>query len=86
MIADPLGILEEDEVHIGFSSVFRDTKSGFNDSMLHDLDILVARLPAHLPSDIQKVHLDISWARPILTDLYRYGRSSSLSSEYTEML
>ena len=56
IIADPLAILEEDEVHISFSSVFRDPKSGFDSTILHDMDVLVARLPAHLPSDIQKVN------------------------------
>ena len=55
MIADPLGILEENEVHLCFSSSFRDLQSGFDQTMLHDMEILVARLPAHLPSDIQKV-------------------------------
>lgn len=55
MIADPLAILEEDEIHLGFSSVFHDPKSGFDQSMLHNVDVLVARSPAHLPSDVQKV-------------------------------
>lgn len=55
MIADPLAILEENEIHLGFSSVFHDPKSGFDQSMLHNMDVLVARLPAHLPSDVQKV-------------------------------
>ena len=55
MIADPLAVLEEDEIHLGFSSVFHDPESGFDQSMLHDMDVLVARSPAHLPSDIQKV-------------------------------
>lgn len=55
MIADPLAILEENEVHIAFSSAFRDTKTGADQTMLHDIDVLVARSPAHLPSDIQKV-------------------------------
>ena len=55
MIADPLAILEEDEIHLGFSSVFHDPRSGFDHSMLHNMDVLVARLPAHLPSDVQKV-------------------------------
>ena len=55
MIADPLAVLEENEVHLGFSSVFHDLKSGFDQSMLHNIDVLVARSPAHLPSDIQKV-------------------------------
>lgn len=55
MIADPLAILEENEVHIAFSSAFRDHKTGVDQTMLHDIDVLVARSPAHLPSDIQKV-------------------------------
>lgn len=55
MIADPLAILEEGEVHIGFSNTFRDSKSGWSGTMLHNCDLLVARLPAHLPSDIQRV-------------------------------
>ena len=55
MLADPLGILEEGEVHLGFSSSFSDPKSGFDDTMIHDRDVLVARMPAHLPSDIQRV-------------------------------
>ena len=55
MIADPLAILEENEIHLGFSSVFHDPRSGFDQSMLHNMDVLVARLPAHLPSDVQKV-------------------------------
>ena len=56
MIADPLAVLEEGEIHLGFSNIFRESKSGFNETMLHDVDVLVARLPAHLPSDIQKVN------------------------------
>ena len=55
MLADPLAVLEEDEVHLSFSHAFQDSKSGFDQTMLHDLDVLVARLPAHLPSDVQKV-------------------------------
>jgi len=55
MIADPLAVLEDGEVHIGFSGAFRDERSGFHDTMLNGIDILVARSPALLPSDIQKV-------------------------------
>ena len=55
MIADPLAVLEENEVHVGFSSMFRDTKSEWSEVMLHNIDILVSRSPALLPSDIQKV-------------------------------
>ncbi|MCJ1401803.1 hypothetical protein MMC11_005020 [Xylographa trunciseda] len=55
MIADPLAILKEGEVHLGFSGAFRDEKTGFYDTMLNNMDVLVGRLPAHLPSDIRKV-------------------------------
>ena len=54
-VADPLGVLEEGEVHFGFSRTFRDPKSMFQDTLLHDRDVLVSRLPAALPSDVQKV-------------------------------
>ncbi|KAK2761088.1 RNA-dependent RNA polymerase [Colletotrichum kahawae] len=53
MVVDFWGILEENEVHVCFSSTFR-TES-FSDSMLHGCDVLVARSPAHLVSDIQRV-------------------------------
>lgn len=49
MVADPLAILEEHEVHIAFSTPFD------REHMLFDIDLLVARLPAALPSDVQKV-------------------------------
>ncbi|KAJ0329298.1 hypothetical protein COL922a_012926 [Colletotrichum nupharicola] len=53
MVVDFWGILEENEVHVCFSSAFR--TEGFSDSMLHRCDVLVARSPAHLVSDIQRV-------------------------------
>lgn len=55
MLADPLGILAENEIHLGFSSAFKDPEDKWEEMMLHGLDVLVARLPASLPSDIQKV-------------------------------
>ena len=55
MIADPLNVLAENEIHICFSHSFKDPETGFDETMLHDIHVLVARLPAHLPSDIQKV-------------------------------
>ena len=54
-IADPLGVLEEGEVHVGFSETWTDPDTGFSNNMLHELDVLVGRLPAHLPSDIQRL-------------------------------
>ncbi|KAL0472956.1 RNA-dependent RNA polymerase [Neurospora intermedia] len=53
MIADFWGVLEENEVHVGFSSKFRDEEESF--TLLSDCDVLVARSPAHFPSDIQRV-------------------------------
>ncbi|KAL1851117.1 hypothetical protein Plec18170_006441 [Paecilomyces lecythidis] len=51
-IADPYGVLKEDEVHFGFSSAWNDPS--FEDNMLDGIEVLVGRLPAHLPSDIQR--------------------------------
>ncbi|KAF5861870.1 hypothetical protein ETB97_012421 [Aspergillus alliaceus] len=53
-IADPYGVLEENEVHFGFSNNWRDPQGQFEDNLLDGMDVLVARLPAHLPSDIQR--------------------------------
>ena len=53
-LADPFDVLEEDEIFISFSRPFENSDEK---TQLHDLtglDVLVARLPAHLPSDIQK--------------------------------
>ena len=48
-------ILGPREVHIGFSTAFKDEATGFCDTILSNMDILVARSPAHYTSDIQKV-------------------------------
>jgi hypothetical protein len=53
-IADPYGVLEADEVHFCFSKNWRDPKSQFDDNLLKEMDVLVGRLPAHVPSDIQR--------------------------------
>ncbi|CAG8079886.1 unnamed protein product [Penicillium olsonii] len=53
-IADPYGVLEADEVHFGFSSNWRDPNGQFEDNLLDGVDVLVGRLPAHVPSDIQR--------------------------------
>ena len=55
MLADPLGVLDENEVHVCFSRTFTDKLSGFESIFLDNIDVLVARSPANLPSDIQKV-------------------------------
>ncbi|OTB00025.1 hypothetical protein M426DRAFT_268321 [Hypoxylon sp. CI-4A] len=53
MVVDFLGVLEPNEIHLGFSSRFED---GVEDPLdLHGFDVLVGRCPAHFPSDIQKV-------------------------------
>ncbi|PLB45957.1 putative RNA-directed RNA polymerase [Aspergillus steynii IBT 23096] len=53
-IADPYGVLKEDEVHFGLSANWRDGQGQFEDNLLDGVDVLVGRLPAHLPSDIQR--------------------------------
>lgn len=53
MAADFSSTLEEGEVHLSFSTKFQ--AEGFSDTLLEQMDILVARAPAHLPSDIQRV-------------------------------
>lgn len=55
MVADFTGILEEGQVHLSFSTAF-DGGDQFHDTLLEGCDVLVARNPAHLPSDVQKVH------------------------------
>lgn len=52
-IADPYGVLEEDEVHFGFSSQWKDCPE-FEDAIVDGVDILVGRNPAHCPWDIQR--------------------------------
>ena len=53
-IADPYGILEPDEVHVGFSGTWKDPVTGTSTVILDEIDVLVGRLPALLPSDIQR--------------------------------
>ncbi|KAL2170755.1 hypothetical protein VTG60DRAFT_4503 [Thermothelomyces hinnuleus] len=55
MVVDFWGVLEENEVHVGFSSKFRDESDGVSYTLLADCDVLVARSPAHFVSDVQKV-------------------------------
>lgn len=53
MVVDFWGILEPNEVQLCFSSKFGEGSDEYFD--LDGVDVLVARSPAHLPSDIQKV-------------------------------
>ncbi|KAK4163856.1 putative RNA-dependent RNA polymerase SHL2 [Cladorrhinum sp. PSN259] len=55
MVVDFWGVLEENEVHVGFSSKFRDEADDTSYTLLADCDVLVARSPAHFVSDVQKV-------------------------------
>jgi hypothetical protein len=55
MVPDFLCVLKPDEIFINFSN-FTDKVSGFSAALLKSGDeVLLARSPAHLPSDIQKV-------------------------------
>lgn len=53
-IEDPYGILAPHEVHFGFSQNWRNPQGQFEDNLLDNVDVLVGRLPAHVPSDIQR--------------------------------
>lgn len=49
------GILQPNEIHVCFSTPFHDEISGNTMLELEDVDVLIARSPAHFVSDIQKV-------------------------------
>lgn len=53
MVVDFSSSLEENEVHVSFSTKFQ--VDGFCDTLLEGMEVLVARAPSHLPSDIQRV-------------------------------
>lgn len=55
MVVDFQNVLEEDEVHIAFSDRFRADTEDWEGTMVHGVDVLVARSPAHFTSDIQRV-------------------------------
>ncbi len=85
MIADPLAVLEENQIHLGFSSNFRDPKDDWEQVLLHETDVLVARLPALLSSDIQKACLPKILG--ILTHifLYTFSHNASLSTIFASI-
>ncbi|KAI9887396.1 MAG: hypothetical protein M1823_000821 [Watsoniomyces obsoletus] len=68
-VPDLTGTLKEGEVHLAFSSMFVDARSGFQDTILNDVDVLVARTPALRPCDIQKVRAVVSPALNRLKDV-----------------
>jgi hypothetical protein len=53
-MADPLGILKEDEICINFSRPVTHPITGIDELSLEGLEVLLARNPAHLASDIQR--------------------------------
>jgi hypothetical protein len=53
-IADPYSVLKPDEVHVGFSETWKDPLTGLSTTILDGIDVLVGRLPALLPSAIQR--------------------------------
>lgn len=55
MVVDFHGVLQPDEVHVSFSTDF--TVDGFSETLLEGMDVLVARVPAHFPGDIQRVRV-----------------------------
>lgn len=55
MLVDFEGVLEEGQVHIAFGDRFRSETGDWEGTMVHDVDVLVARSPAHFTSDIQRV-------------------------------
>jgi hypothetical protein len=55
MVVDFQNVLEEGQVHIAFSDRFRSDTEDWEGTMVHGVDVLVARSPAHFTSDIQRV-------------------------------
>lgn len=51
-VADPLGVLAPGEIHLCFSGVL---EGGSAETLLNDVEVLVARHPALRRSDMQKV-------------------------------
>ncbi|KIV93049.1 hypothetical protein PV10_04294 [Exophiala mesophila] len=50
---DPTGLLRPNEVYLGFSEANIDPRSGGSQNALNNIDVLVARNPAYLSSDMQ---------------------------------
>lgn len=72
MVVDFLGVLEEDEVHIGFSSKFE--ADDWAETMVQGVDVLVARSPAHFVSDVQKVKAVFKPELAALKDVVVFSR------------
>ncbi|KAK5058516.1 hypothetical protein LTR84_010779 [Exophiala bonariae] len=52
---DPLGVLQPGEVHMGFTKSINDPRTGVPENNLDNIQVLLARNSAYLPSDIQQV-------------------------------
>ncbi|RYP05517.1 hypothetical protein DL764_003777 [Monosporascus ibericus] len=76
MVVDFLGILEPNEVQLCFSSNFDDGFDQYSD--LDGIDVLVARSPAHLPSDIQKVRAVFKPELRHLKDVIIFSRKGDI--------
>lgn len=94
MVVDFLGVLEEGEVQVCFSSKFQvdadrepDEKGddgSFSDTLLVGTDVLVARSPAHFASDIQRVRAVFRKELCVLKDVIIF--SSKGDSPLADML
>ncbi|EFX00422.1 RNA-dependent RNA polymerase [Grosmannia clavigera kw1407] len=84
MVVDFLGVLEEGEVQVCFSSKFqvdadsepdeRGDDGSFSDSLLVGTDVLVARSPAHFASDVQRVRAVFRKELCVLKDVVIFSR------------
>lgn len=77
MVVDFLGVLEEDEIHVGFSTAF-EADEAWSKTMLHGIDVLVARSPAHFNSDIQKVKAVFKPELADLTDVVVFSSKGNI--------
>ncbi|CAK7224138.1 hypothetical protein SBRCBS47491_005446 [Sporothrix bragantina] len=94
MVVDFLGVLEEGEVQVCFSSKFQVEPDGepnehgddgsFSDTLLVGTDVIVARSPAHFTSDMQKVRCVFRQELCALKDVIIF--SSKGNSPLAEML
>ncbi|KAK4231626.1 putative RNA-dependent RNA polymerase SHL2 [Podospora fimiseda] len=79
MVVDFWGVLEENEVHVGFSSKFRDEGDDTSYTLLADCDVLVARSPAHFVSDVQKVRAVFKSELHALKDVIVFPRKGNVA-------
>ncbi|KAI9791581.1 MAG: hypothetical protein M1816_003667 [Peltula sp. TS41687] len=77
-VPDVTRTLEEGTVHLGFSGKFFDQESGFDDTKLKDIDVLVARSPAVRPYDIQKVRAVVNPELSHLKDVIVFSTQGAI--------